>query len=147
MSNVQRLRNEENIDGSKRARELLWPDEGLPPEQQIGLPRFGVVIMDLDLLVRWYGKRYGLDEKGTFALVEIKFGGAPLTQGTLRTIGLLDEILRRGDVERRYLGAFLLYDRPDLSWRFHGGDVVDDDGLIALFDAQLVDVPIYWPRA
>lgn len=43
--------------------------------------RDGLIVEDLDLILRWKGERYGLDDLGRFRLVEVKQPGADLTTG------------------------------------------------------------------
>lgn len=70
----------------------------------------GCVIEDLDLLVRHYGPRYQLDSFGRFMLVEQKHPGSDIGTAQKRTFGLLHQLLRMADPDRkRYLGYYLLW--------------------------------------
>lgn len=122
-----RIRNPEHLDGCRRFR-----DRG----REL-LPGAGLVITDLDVVMRWFGPRYGLDHEGVFALLEIKRGGAPLTGGQRHTFGLLDRLFREAAPDR-YLGLHVLHDLGD-RWRWEG-----DPG--TLTDADLFAELEGWPR-
>lgn len=69
----------------------------------------GYVVEDLDLVIRLFGSSYRLDSKGAFALIELKFNQADLEFAQKKTFGLIDEVARLGDPQRkRYLGYFLI---------------------------------------
>lgn len=70
----------------------------------------GVVIEDLDLIVRYYGPRYGLDAAGAFALVEFKHSRRlGVSGGQERTFGVLHRVLSQSpESDRRYLGFFVV---------------------------------------
>jgi len=69
----------------------------------------GMVVEDLDLVVRCYGPMYGKDGDGMFMLVENKFGMATLGVAQVKTFGLIDRLLRQADPEaRRYRGYYLV---------------------------------------
>lgn len=69
----------------------------------------GLVVEDLDLVIRWYGPLFDLDEVGRFRLVEAKYGEhTSLETAQHRTFKLMDELFRRGDSEGRYDGFYKL---------------------------------------
>jgi hypothetical protein len=76
------------------------------------------VVEDVDLLVRWWGPNFQLDDEGAFALVEVKYDAtgerpARLKPAQARTFGLLDRVLRRGDPDqKRYRGCHLVQYGP-----------------------------------
>lgn len=76
--------------------------------------------LDLDLVLRWHGPNFNLDERGALALVEVKFGDAPLSNAQRHTLKLLDWMLRGVAEPGRYRGCFLLHDYGDGTYRFHG---------------------------
>lgn len=77
--------------------------EELPPGSA------GCVVEDLDLLVRHYGMRYGLDATGRFMLIEQKHPGSFIGTAQQMTFGLVHSVLRKGDPDReRYLGYYVL---------------------------------------
>jgi hypothetical protein len=53
----------------------------------------GLVVEDLDLLLRCYGPNYGTDAAGKFRLVELKHANAPLGTSKLKTFRLIDSLL------------------------------------------------------
>jgi hypothetical protein len=76
----------------------------------------GYVVTDLDLVVRTFGRNYGLDAKGKFRLMEIKYGSACVETAQFRTFGLADELLRAGDPEGRYEGVYTVHHRiPEMA--------------------------------
>lgn len=68
----------------------------------------GFVAEDLDLVIRHFGARYGTDGKGRLMLIEQKHGTAGIGVAQQKTFGLMDELMRRGDSEGRYLGYYVL---------------------------------------
>lgn len=71
--------------------------------------KFGFVVEDVDLVIRWYGENFKQDATGAFMLVELKFGDAELGIAQNKTFGLMDRLLRLADPKKdRYLGYFLL---------------------------------------
>lgn len=70
----------------------------------------GFVVEDLDLVVRWFGQRFGFDSGGAFMLIDLKFGNADLGTAQLKTFGLIDQLLRKGDNPdyQRYMGFYLV---------------------------------------
>jgi hypothetical protein len=70
-------------------------------------PHEGLVVTDLDLVLRCYGPRYATDDVGLLRLVEVKSHGARLTNGQRRTFGLLDDLCRASG-SPRYCGAFVV---------------------------------------
>ena len=86
-----------------------WCREHLPPGNE------GIVIEDLDLLVRHFGAEHGTDAIGRFMLCELKFDTSMIGTAQRRTFGLLDGLLRAGDKDGdRYLGYYIInYDNED----------------------------------
>lgn len=86
-----------------------WLRENMPNGKD------GFVVEDLDLVVRWFGQRYGFDSKGAFMLIDLKFGTSDLGVAQVKTFGLIDEMLRQVDPHQdRYMGFFLVqYDNED----------------------------------
>lgn len=69
----------------------------------------GYVFEDVDLVVRQYGAKRDLDDKGIFCLCEFKtYYRNRLAGAQYTTFKLLDNLLRQGDKEGRYLGFFLV---------------------------------------
>lgn len=99
-----------------------WIRENLPHG------RSGVVVEDLDLVIRLYGEHHGTDATGKFMLIELKFGNATPGYAQERTFGLMDSLLRQADPERRrYLGYFIVnYDNTDwdrASFKLNGSPI------------------------
>lgn len=69
----------------------------------------GFVVEDLDLVIRWFGQRYGFDSSGAFMLVELKFGNAEMGIPQIKLFGLVDSLLKKADPNReRYFGFYLI---------------------------------------
>lgn len=68
----------------------------------------GLVVQDLDLVVRVYGPDYGDDATGRFMVWELKHGTAGLSAGQVATFRMVDRIIRNGDTEGRYHGFWLV---------------------------------------
>jgi hypothetical protein len=80
-----------------------WLRKYLPSGDQ------GFVVEDLDLVIRLFGSAYRLDSKGAFALIELKYMRTDIGKAQRMTFGLIDEVARLGDPQRkRYLGYFLI---------------------------------------
>lgn len=80
-----------------------WIRKNMPSGPQ------GFVVEDLDLVPRVYGPSYGTDEKGKFALMELKYGRAQPARAQINTFGLIDGLLKNGDPQRkRYRGYHVL---------------------------------------
>jgi hypothetical protein len=63
----------------------------------------------LDLVIRWFGQRYGFDATGTFMLLELKYGNASLGVPQEKLWRLIDGLLRRADpCQERYFGFYLV---------------------------------------
>lgn len=75
--------------------------------------REGFVVEDLDIVLRWFGKRYGEDADGAVRLVEVKHGSKALETAQIKTFGLLDMGLWLG-LGRRYGGFYVI--RTDVEW-------------------------------
>lgn len=111
-----RVRNDAHLDGCRRLRDLV----------RARFPGQGLVATDLDVILRWHGG--DLDADGRFALVEVKHGAAPLTQGQRWTFGVLDRMLKGGPEAGRYLGLWTIHDHGD-AWTIDGDRrrLTDDD--------------------
>lgn len=73
--------------------------------------RQGFVVEDEDLILRWWGPRFGLDDLGRFRFLEWKHGTAGLDEAQSRTFGLISQELADSD---RFDGYYLVqYDDPD----------------------------------
>lgn len=88
----------------------------------------GVVVEDLDLVIRLYGEQHGTDGIGKFFLVELKFGNAKPGYAQERTFGLIHDLLRAADPRKeRYLGYHLVnYDHKDwdrASFKLNGAPI------------------------
>jgi len=68
----------------------------------------GYVVEDLDLVLRVYGKGYGTDGDGKFALIELKFGESWIRYAQIKTFGQVHKTLRDGDKQNRYVGFFVI---------------------------------------
>lgn len=69
----------------------------------------GYVVEDLDMVIRIYGEKFGVDDIGRFMLVEQKWIPTWLTGGQENTFGLIHRLLRMADPRReRYWGYFVL---------------------------------------
>jgi hypothetical protein len=129
------VRNDAHLDGCRRVRDLL--------RKELPNGNAGFVATDLDLLVRWYGPNYELDDRGAFALVEVKHRDACFTHAQSRTFELLDSMLRTSDDADRYRGLYLLHDYGDGTYRFSGQPMKHrmDSVDVGRWAAGLVDVP------
>ncbi len=65
----------------------------------------GCVIEDIDIVFRFYGERYGLDDEGRFWIFEMKYGDKDMDKAQYRTFGLIDKELRES---KRYGGFYLI---------------------------------------
>ena len=80
-----------------------WIRKQLPPG------RDGVVVEDLDLVLRVYGERFNTDATGKFMFVELKYGSALPGIAQKKTFGLIDDLLKKADPEGiRYKGYWVL---------------------------------------
>lgn len=66
--------------------------------------RDGMVISDLDVAIRRYGQRYGLDAEGDLRLLEKKEYIGQLTQGQKRVYGWLDQAIASSKMLSRWRG-------------------------------------------
>jgi hypothetical protein len=67
----------------------------------------GMVIEDLDLVLRWFGSNYNLDAIGRLRLVEMKHITSGIGRAQESTFGLIDMLCRAGNPER-YDGFFVV---------------------------------------
>jgi len=80
-----------------------WVRNNKPPGSQ------GYVAEDLDLVLRVYGAGYHTDATGKFMLLELKYRGAWINYAQKKTFGLMHELLRIADPERkRYIGYYVV---------------------------------------
>ncbi|MBA7613310.1 hypothetical protein ES703_20556 [subsurface metagenome] len=73
--------------------------------------REGYIFEDIDLVPWLVARRYFgiLDPVGRFMIIERKLGNADMGKAQIRTFGLIDHILRKGDPQgQRYGGLYLL---------------------------------------
>ena len=75
----------------------------------------GMVVEDLDLVLRWFGGNYALDDIGRIRLVEIKHQGFGIGRAQESTFGLIDrlcqvgaEAVRNQELVDRYDGFFVV---------------------------------------
>lgn len=76
----------------------------------------GFVVEDLDLVVRWYGKKFGLDSIGRFRLLEIKYRGARIGPAQKMTFGLIHHMLSFADPDRSRYDGYFLVQYNDETW-------------------------------
>lgn len=107
-------------------REWVW--EHLPKGHE------GFVAEDLDLVVRTYGARYGLDSLGRFRLIELKHGNARLGVSKVKTFGPIDAGLKTGITASRYDGYYVV--RTNGGW--DGAGMFNVNG-VDLSHAQFVE--------
>lgn len=80
-----------------------WARANLPHSSE------GVVVDDMDMIVRTWGPSYNTGAFGKFRLIEIKYASAWPTIGQMITFKGIDELLRRGDPGRHtYLGFYVV---------------------------------------
>lgn len=77
--------------------------------------RDGFIVEDLDLVIKVYGRNYGLDRKGKFMLCELKFYPKSIGYAQKQLYGLIDKLLRSADPDKnRYQGYYVIqYDNDD----------------------------------
>jgi hypothetical protein len=92
------IRNADHLNGTDAVRELM--------RQQFPAPGAanGLVVLDIDMVLRVYGPNFGTDGEGRFILTEWKQGTANLSGGQLFTFKTIHKLMRRGDDAGRYLG-------------------------------------------
>jgi hypothetical protein len=73
----------------------------------------GQVVLDLDLVLRVYGRD---DQEGRFRLVELKKTGAPMAYGETRTFRLIDRLLRQADPTGRHYDGFHVIETATREW-------------------------------
>lgn len=94
-------------------RELIRGRKGfmpMPTGQQ------GFVVEDLDLVLRWYGEKYGLDDKGRLRLIELRREGKDngyLGGSKNHTLGWMDEAFWSYHGVDRYDGLFVVEHSDD----------------------------------
>lgn len=98
----------------------------------------GFVVEDLDLVLRWYGpsKVYpDLDATGRVRLVEVKYRNADLGTSKTMTFGLIDRLMRGGDMEGMYYDGFYVVRFDDAN--FDGDTTFDVNGVTMTCDQFL----------
>lgn len=68
----------------------------------------GMVIEDLDMIMRVYGHEFGTDQKGRFAMLEFKLGMREMDDAQRNSFSLIDESVRTGCNADRYEGFWLI---------------------------------------
>lgn len=94
---MQRIRNVEYLNSIDAVRELIYrqfPNAG---------PVSGLVVSDIDLVLRAYGPELNSDGRGRYLFAEFKHGPGKLTHGQNNTFRQIDEDLRASGSER-YMG-------------------------------------------
>lgn len=97
-------------DHAEHAKEIAAFRDLLRGKKHVTMPQGpeGLVIEDLDLVLRWYGDRFKLDDIGRFRLIELKNGNAPLGPSKKYTFGLIDNILAYAPAKHRYDGYYVV---------------------------------------
>jgi len=104
-----------------------WARENLPTGGE------GMVLEDLDLVVRRYGSLANGDPLGKISLVEIKTGGSVLGRSKAMTFGVMDAILRKGDPDgEHYEGYYMLRWNPPF-YTINDDVELDEEGLRSFF--------------
>ena len=80
------------------------------------MPNEGYVIEDLDMLIRGFGPRFKAGELGYFREMELKFGSKWLTYGQIKTFGLRDYLMRKGDPQGLHYRGFYVIQYSDDDW-------------------------------
>ena len=95
------LRNIEHLNSLDAVRELMrrqFPQPGAVN---------GLVVSDIDMVMRFYGPTFNTDSKGKFIFTEWKQGGGSLTNGQAHTYKGIHEVMRAGDpYMKRYMGFY-----------------------------------------
>jgi len=75
----------------------------------------GYVFEDFDLVPWLVSRRYWRisDPIGKFMLIEKKYGNSIMETAQIRTFGLIDHTLRKGDPKRKRYMGFYLFQYPD----------------------------------
>lgn len=68
-------------------------------------PKEGYVAEDIDLAINLYGENYGLDERGRYWLMELKYGDSWLKKGQKYLFSTIDQDLRES---KRYGGFYVI---------------------------------------
>jgi hypothetical protein len=101
--------------------ELKWHlGAGIDPMREwmrrdLPKPSEGLVLTDIDLAVRRYGKRFGTDAEGDLMLVEMKERDLSPTAGEAYVLRWLDKAIGTGHYSQRYRGSHVLKVAYDLS--------------------------------
>ena len=94
------IRHRELLNSIGPVRDLMRAE--FPTAQQ------GMVIEDLDMIIRVYGDEFATDHEGRLGLFEFKYGATPIGTAQSKTFGLLDKMLRDGPHKDRYAGFWLV---------------------------------------
>lgn len=77
----------------------------------------GLVAEDIDLIIRWYGPNFGLDNNGQFILCELKNGlHEKVGLAQQMTFGLIHRLLKHADPNGRYYKGFYVINYTDEDW-------------------------------
>ena len=95
-----------------------------PLRDRIGEPSFtpamgpngGVVVTDIDLLLRHYGPLANSDGIGTFRIMEQKHVKAPQHVGQEITFRLMHDLFRKADPDTERYKGFYLFEYEDPEW-------------------------------
>ena len=79
-------------------------------------PDGGVVVTDLDLVIRHYGDISGAGWEGAFRLIEQKYVGAKSHGGQNRTFTLMHNLLREADPDCLQYKGFYRVEYGDVEW-------------------------------
>lgn len=94
------IRHQDLLDAIGPVRDLMRNE--FPTGQQ------GMVIEDLDMIIRVFSDNFGTDEEGRLVLLEWKFGTAKIDTAQIKTFSLMDKMMRNGDKQGRYAGFWLV---------------------------------------
>lgn len=89
----------------------------------------GMVVEDLDMIMRVYGPEFDTDQKGRFAMLEFKFGMREMDDAQRNTFSVIDESVRTGCNANRYEGFWLI------------NFATDDSGDVRFLRARLKFMP------
>jgi hypothetical protein len=129
-------------------RELLRGNQGFP----MPAGPHGLVFEDLDLVIRHFGARFGLNDVGMFRLSEIKHRDSPLGHSKIKTFGMIDSMLRTHPESDRYGGFYVIrYDREITE--FTKDTIIEVNGVelktpefLEWCKNPISEIPRYWGR-
>ncbi len=105
----------------------------------------GFVVEDLDLVIRWYGRKWGLDGKGRYRLCEVKHANGEFTRGQSNTFGLIAQDLQSS---KRFDGFYIIrhsdgaHDQ-DTTYEVNGARLTCD-GFLDWVQNPHSDIPGLW---